>query len=64
MTEYKIKFVITVNDFEAAFDRKPENEDEFDNFCHYCRKGVEAQIDWDIVFSCARDTVESEKDSK
>ena len=45
---------ISDGDFEQCFGRKPK-ESEWDNFVHYVKNGVDAQIDWDIIFECTRD---------
>ena len=61
MDEYKIGFIIGVEDFEQAFDRKPKSKNEFEEFCHYCEKGLmNGHIDWDIVFGCAKDAMADE----
>jgi len=46
------------SDFESCFGRKPKDEDEFYDFAHNCRKAVESQIDWDIVFSVVKEEME------
>jgi hypothetical protein len=59
MDEYKIEFAIAVEDFERIFCRKPKSKAEFKEFCILSEKGLTAgHIDWDIVFSCAKDTME------
>ena len=32
---------------------RPITNDEYDEFIRYCRKGIEAQVDWDTVYTCA-----------
>jgi len=58
MKEYKIAFSVIEEDFERVFKRKPINEDEFWEFGRMCRKGMENQIDWDIIFDCVKDEME------
>ena len=58
MDEHKIELVIGVGDFEQAFGRKPKSGNEFEEFCYYCEKGLtNGHIDWDIIFSCAKDAM-------
>jgi hypothetical protein len=58
MDEYKIEFIIGVGDFEQVFGRKPKSSSEFTEFCMLSEKGLTAgHIDWDIVFSCAKDVM-------
>jgi len=58
MDEYKIEFAIAVEDFELIFCRKPKSKSEFREFCILCEKGLTSgHIDWDIVFSCAKDSM-------
>jgi len=49
MKDYKIGFEICEADFEHAVGRKPKNKKEFEDFGHYCKKGLEGQIDWSMV---------------
>ena len=56
--EHKIEYIISVKDFEHAFNRYPESQDEWENFKHYCEKGLEAQIDWGIIIEEAKDNME------
>jgi len=59
MDENKIEFIIGVEDFEQVFGRKPKSKAEFKEFCILSEKGLTTgHIDWDIVFSCAKDTME------
>lgn len=52
---YKIPADVGVHDFEHTFGRLPKNEEEFEEFGRLCSKGVHAQIDWDIIFECAKE---------
>jgi hypothetical protein len=42
-------------DFEHCIGRKPKNEDEFLDFVHDCKKAIEGQIDWDIIFEVVKE---------
>ena len=53
--EHKIEYVISEGDFEHALGRKPNDQAEFEEFAHYCGKGLEAQIDWTVVVNCAKE---------
>ena len=58
MDNYKIEFIICIEDFERVFCRKPKHKNEFEEFCILSEKGLTGgHIDWDIVFSCAKDAM-------
>lgn len=46
-----IEFLITADDFEEAFGRQPRDREEFEfgDFAHYCKNGLDAQVDWDVI---------------
>lgn len=46
---------VSDGDFEHCLGRKPKDEDEFLDFVHRCQKGIESQIDWDIIYECVRE---------
>ncbi len=56
--EENLNIVVSDGDFEACLGRKPKDESEFEDFVHLCRKGLESQIDWDIIYQCAKDEME------
>ena len=60
MKIHKIIYEIGKHDFEHTFKRKPKDKDEFDKFCHYCKNGIAEQIDWDILFNCAKEAMEGD----
>lgn len=47
---------VGVHDFIHTFKRMPTKE-EFSDFVNTCKNGVQAQIDWDIIFSCSKDVL-------
>ena len=47
---------VGVHDFKHTFGRIPTKE-EFERFTDLCRKGVQAQIDWDVIFECTKDNM-------
>jgi hypothetical protein len=48
-------YIITLSEdgFESSVGRKPRNQDEFDEWGYYMKKGIDAQLDWDILENCA-----------
>lgn len=52
------KVGVTVGDFEFAFKRKPKDIEEWENFAHYCKNGMDAQLDWDMIITCAKQAME------
>lgn len=57
MMETKIEYILTEDDFEFAFNRKPKTKEEFTAFCYLCKKGLDAQIEWDVVVKEAREAM-------
>ena len=57
-SDYKdIGIEVGVHDFKHTFGRMP-TEEEFNKFADLCRKGVQAQLDWDIIFECTKDSMQ------
>lgn len=54
-----VNFGTDCSEFERYVGRPPKNEEEMDNWVHYLENGVEAQLDWDIINSCASDNFNS-----
>lgn len=52
--EKAIELTVTEHDFYSVFNRKPSNQEEFEEFARYCEKGVHSQLDWDIIFDCVK----------
>jgi transposase len=50
------KFGTSKEEFEHYVGRKPK-KGEMDDWVHYLEKGVEAQLDWDIINTCAADEI-------
>ena len=57
MNNKKIIFEIGEGDFEASMGRKPKNHDELDKFVDLIRKGMDAQLDWPILYQCTKDAM-------
>jgi len=55
VSESEIKFEIDEHDFAAAHGRYPNGRDEFDEFVAEVRKGMDAQLDFDMIFNCIKE---------
>lgn len=55
MKIFEIKLPISKLDFEETMGRPPKNNTEMEEFVRLCRKGIEAQLDWQIIFNSAKD---------
>lgn len=70
MTDDKVEFNDTITfelnqaDFFVAMKRYPKDNGEFDDFVHYIKKGMEAQLDWDILYDCTRDAMGSDDEDE
>lgn len=51
---------IGMEDFTHTMERKPKNKAELERFIHLCEKGLEAQIDWEMIYNCAKEELENE----
>ena len=56
--ESKIEYEIGVSDFEHVFKRIPKTQEEYDDFFHYCKRGLDSQIDWSVLMECAKEAME------
>lgn len=52
---YDFKMGISQEDFKQIMGREPEDVNEFLDFAYLCEKGVESQLDWDIIYKCAKE---------
>jgi hypothetical protein len=59
-TNHKITHTIGLEDFLQAIGRKPKDQKEFDRFVELIGKGIDAQLDWDILYSSAGDVIKEE----
>lgn len=48
-------FDIDDADFLAAVGRMPKDNNELEKFCHAIEKGIDAQLDWEILYECAKE---------
>ena len=40
-------------EFERYVGRKPIDNDEMELWVHYLKKGIDAQLDWNMICECA-----------
>ena len=50
-------FGTDVAEFKQYVGRKPRSNKEMEEWVHYLKKGVDAQLDWDIINKCAADNI-------
>jgi hypothetical protein len=55
--EEHIGYTITEDDFYQSVGRYPKNREEFHTFVHYLKKGIDSQLDWDILYKCTKDCI-------
>jgi len=48
------EYVICEEEFVQAVGRKPDSREELESFAHFCKKGLEAQIDWGMIVDEAK----------
>ncbi len=46
-------FGTTVDEFEHYVGRKPKDKKEMEDWTHLLKKGMDAQLNWDIIYKCA-----------
>ena len=61
--ENTVSYGIVVEEFTRAVGRPPRDQQEFDDFGHYVKNGLDAQIDWDVVTQCAAEAMEQFKNA-
>ncbi len=57
-----IKIPVSTEEFEAYVGRPPKDYNEFLDFVSLADKGIHAQVDFAIVYSCCADNFSSEID--
>lgn len=45
------------NEFKQYVGRKPKNQEELEDFANLLRKGIDAQLDWQILYECAAEEI-------
>jgi hypothetical protein len=56
--QYEEKILtITKADFEFCFNRTLKNQEEWDDFIHYIKNGVDAQLEWNIIYIHAKNNM-------
>ena len=53
----EIVFELGIEDFKHCMGRKPNSQEEWDDFVHYTERGVEAQLDWSIINECTKEAM-------
>lgn len=46
--------------FKHHIGRLPIDIDELDSFARLVKNGIDAQLDWDIIYSCAAEEFDSD----
>jgi hypothetical protein len=54
-------FDIDENDFVNAIGRQPKDDKELDAFCRLICEGINAQVNWEILYKCAKDEMKEIK---
>jgi hypothetical protein len=57
-------FGTSVSEFERYVGRKPRNEEEMGQWVDYLKKGMDAQLDWDVICSCASDNFSEDEEEE
>jgi len=58
MVDIKCDFGTDSDEFKQYVGRFPKNKEELEEYAHYCKKGVDAQLDWEEICKCASNEVE------
>ena len=63
--DYRIVIELCEEEFELSMDRKPRDQDEFDEWAQLAEKGLlNGHIDWDIIYECTHDAMEDRGEGK
>lgn len=57
----KYEYEVSEDMFKHYVGRKPKSKDELQEFADLTYKGMEAQLDWNIIYKCASDNFEIEE---
>jgi len=59
--DYTITIILTHEDFRQSMGRRAKDQEEFDEWARMAEKGLlNGHIDWDIIYDCTRDAVQSQ----
>lgn len=50
-------FGTNTEEFKHYVGRYPKSWDEFNDWVHYMKKGMDAQLDWDMICRCAAENI-------
>jgi len=53
MFDIETNFGTNASEFKHYVGREPKNKDEILDWTHYVKKGMESQLDWEIINKCA-----------
>jgi len=62
--EENIQIPITSDCFEAYVGRPPKDEEEFNDFVRLVEKGLDGQVDYEILYKCTAENFSSELDGE
>ena len=60
--EENIQIPITSDCFEAYVGRPPKNEEEFLDFVRLVEKGLDGQVDYDILYKCTAENFSDDEE--
>ena len=52
-SEIKTNYGTDEDEFARYVGRKPKDQAELDEYARLCKKGMEAQLDWNMINECA-----------
>jgi hypothetical protein len=56
--DYRIVIELCEEEFELSMDRKPRDQEEFDDWAQLAEKGLmNGHIDWDLLYECTCDAM-------
>lgn len=53
MIDIPCYFATDKEEFKHYVGREPESKEELESWAYSLKKGMDAQLDWDIICSCA-----------
>lgn len=62
--EEKIPISVDSNTFEAYVGRPPKDEEEFNDFVRLVEKGLDGQVDFNVLYKCTAENFSSEEDEE
>ena len=62
MMEKTFSFGTDEKEFEHYVGRKPKDKNEFLDWVRLVEKGVQSQVDWDVIGECAKEEIMKRKE--